>query len=41
MVVFETCDPEERAKKGLICKSKAEIDKWLEFKYFYVLENEK
>ncbi len=41
MVVFDECDPEKRKAKGLKCKTKSEIDKWLEFKYFYVLENEK
>ena len=41
MVVFEECDPAKRKAKGLKCKPKADIDKWLEFKYFYVLENEK
>jgi len=39
MIVFEKCDPQKRALEGLKCKSAAEIDEWLEFKYFLVLEN--
>ena len=39
MVVFEKCDPQARAKKGLKCKTDAEIDKWLALKYLFVLEN--
>jgi len=29
MVVFEKCDRQERYKKGLRCKTDAEIDEWL------------
>ena len=36
MVVFEVCDKEVRT-----CASDEAIAKWLEFKYMYVLENEK
>ena len=39
MIVFEKCDPNERKKKGLKCKTEAEIDDWLLFKYILVLEN--
>jgi len=39
MVIFEKCNPQARAKKGLRCKTDAEIDQWLEFKYLFVLEN--
>ena len=34
-IVFDRCDPEARK-----CKSKEEIDSWLEFKYLVVLQNE-
>ena len=36
MVVFEVCNKEVRT-----CASDEAIAKWLEFKYMYVLENEK
>ena len=36
MVVFEKCNSEFET-----CKSEAEIDKWLEFKYIVTVENEK
>ena len=39
MIVFEKCDPRARAKKGLKCKTDAEIEQWMQFKYFIVLEN--
>ena len=39
MVIFEKCNPQARAKKGLRCKTDAEIDQWLEFKYLFVIEN--
>jgi len=35
MVTFTKCDPEVRT-----CKSKEEIDQWLDFKYILLLENE-
>ena len=41
MIVFEKCDPRARAKKGLKCKTDAEIDKWLALKYLFVLENQR
>ena len=36
MVVFEKCDRTKRS-----CKSEAEIEKWMTFKYIYTLENHK
>ena len=36
MVIFERCDPALRT-----CKSEADIDKWMQFKYIITLENEK
>lgn len=41
MVVFERCDPKQRAALGLKCKTDAEIEDWLKFKYFLVRENGK
>ena len=38
MVVFEKCD--SKAKPNY-CKSDEEINKWLQFKYIVLLENEK
>ena len=36
MIVFELCDKNKRS-----CASDEAIAKWLEFRYIYVLENEK
>ena len=36
MVVFEKCDP---AKSKVTCKSDAEIEQWLKYKYFYGIMN--
>ena len=36
MVVFDRCDSTKRT-----CKSEMEIDKWLEFKYIILLQNER
>ena len=36
MVVFDRCNSTKRT-----CKSEKEIDKWLEFKYIIVLQNER
>ena len=37
MIVFEKCDK----KVEKVCKSDAEINEWLAFKYIILLENEK
>ena len=37
MIVFEKCDPIQREKKGLKCKSEEQITEWMEFKYIIVL----
>lgn len=39
MIVFETCDV-NKLPPGQKCKSEKEIEKWMEFKYIIVLENE-
>lgn len=36
MIIFEKCDPTKR-----ICKSEAEIEQWMSFKYIFLLKNEK
>ena len=39
MIVYERCDDKNHDSEVFKCKSKEEIDKWLEFKYLIVLEN--
>ena len=39
MVVFEKCDA-KKLSPGLKCKSEAEIEQWMQFKYIVVMENE-
>ena len=39
MVVFEKCDIKKRGP-GQKCKTEAEIEEWMAFKYIVTLENE-
>lgn len=39
MVVFEKCDIEKRPP-GAKCKTEAQIEEWMAFKYIFTLENE-
>ena len=39
MIVFEKCDISKLAP-GQRCKTEAEIEKWMAFKYIVILENE-
>ena len=43
MIVFSTCNQtmETKAKTGVVCKTKTEINDWMRFKYFITLTNEK
>jgi hypothetical protein len=40
VIVFEKCDPKKRPL-GQICKTEAEIEKWMAFKFIVTLENRK
>ena len=40
MITFEKCDISKRPP-GAKCKSEAEIEAWMTFKYIVTLENEK